>query len=446
MGKIIKDGIQYAGSVSTAKRIKYDNTKSELESATVQNAIDELSNTVSELEKKNNSATESIEQLIDDVSVSEDSTWSSTKIQKTIENITISGGEGSGSAITTAYDNSTSGLNAESVQGAIDELDTMLDTHTHSASDVGAMPVYTTLEQLGLSSDTNTTTICEAMSSYSRLVLEANNTMVTDLPTGYANIEIVRLSNSRSMARCEATGTLTPKTWFGCWHISSGWSGWQRVYDEGNKPTAADVGAMPIVIAESADWDMDAMLSKSSDYTCYKVGSSTLGTPYKKGATDFAWGWVFNYVSSANYGSQIAFIAGTQHPWMRRKSNGVIGDWTTGYLPSYGGTMTGNLTINKTSGDSACTFIRAEDNSQGFLIKMLNAMQLTVRNVHSSNVNERRLYLYDNNIALANAVRFYDVVDSKGTMYNIYGTHNITCGTSNPDTALATGCIYQKYE
>ena len=42
MGKIIKDGIQYAGSVSTAKRIKYDNKASGLNANSVQNAIDEI--------------------------------------------------------------------------------------------------------------------------------------------------------------------------------------------------------------------------------------------------------------------------------------------------------------------------------------------------------------------------------------------------------------------
>ena len=42
MGKIIKDGIQYAGSASTAKRIKYDNKNSGLTALTAQDAIDEV--------------------------------------------------------------------------------------------------------------------------------------------------------------------------------------------------------------------------------------------------------------------------------------------------------------------------------------------------------------------------------------------------------------------
>jgi len=62
MGKIIKDGVAYSGSSSSAKHIKYDHSKTELTSGNVQTAIDELSDKVSELQK-NNSAGESVDDL-----------------------------------------------------------------------------------------------------------------------------------------------------------------------------------------------------------------------------------------------------------------------------------------------------------------------------------------------------------------------------------------------
>ena len=119
-----ENGTYYIKDVNVmlgASGVEYDNRHSKLDAETVQEAIDEL-------EKKNNSVAESINNIINDNGVSTDNTWSSSKIQKTIEGIVVSGGgEGTGSALTTAYDNSTSGLNAGSVQGAIDELDTRVD-------------------------------------------------------------------------------------------------------------------------------------------------------------------------------------------------------------------------------------------------------------------------------------------------------------------------------
>lgn len=42
MGRLIKNGISYGGSASSAEKLKYDNTNSSLDSSTVQAAIDEL--------------------------------------------------------------------------------------------------------------------------------------------------------------------------------------------------------------------------------------------------------------------------------------------------------------------------------------------------------------------------------------------------------------------
>lgn len=49
MGKIIRNGIKFSGTVDTANNINYDNSLSGLEAKTAQEAIDEINDTVDEL-------------------------------------------------------------------------------------------------------------------------------------------------------------------------------------------------------------------------------------------------------------------------------------------------------------------------------------------------------------------------------------------------------------
>lgn len=104
MGKIIKDGIQYAGSASTAKRIKYDNKASGLSANSVQNAIDEIAGNTSGI----------------NITLAEYNALSEEEKNHGIYYITDV--DDNASASTTMYDNTNSGLGAKNVQNAIDEV------------------------------------------------------------------------------------------------------------------------------------------------------------------------------------------------------------------------------------------------------------------------------------------------------------------------------------
>ena len=95
-----------------------------------------------------------------------------------------------------------------------------------------------------------------------------------------------------------------------------------------------------------------------------------------------------------------------------------------GYLPLTGGMLSGNIAIRSVNGDAIYEFQRIANNSQGWISKTANAIQITTRNVFSDSSNERRLYLNDNNTALANIVQLYDCTNGTAKMYKIFGEHN----------------------
>lgn len=210
-------------------------------------------------------------------------------------------------------------------------------------------------------------------------------------------------------------------------------------------PTAEQVGAMPIVNATSAEWDMDAMLAKSSDYTCYKVGSNTLGTPYKNGKSDFAWGWIFTYVSSENYGSQFAFIAGAATPFQRIKNKGIIGEWTQCYLPLTGGTLIGNL---RTKRDSPANILENSKATKIGIFKLFENGNVQICGSDSTNGAWDGTNTFDFQIRPADVQSILAervTLGFDGTYYKMYGAHNITAGTSTVPSSLTTDAIYQQY-
>ena len=115
MGRIIKDGIMYAGSVTNAKSIRYDNSDSNLDATNIKDAIDELASgdagaiTLTEeeyealSEEEQNTGTYYI---IDD----DDGMFSEAEL--------------------IVYYNDKSGLVSENVQDAIDEISGKVDNNT----------------------------------------------------------------------------------------------------------------------------------------------------------------------------------------------------------------------------------------------------------------------------------------------------------------------------
>jgi len=113
-----------------------------------------------------------------------------------------------------------------------------------------------------------------------------------------------------------------------------------------------------------------------------------------------------------------------------------------GFLPMSSGTLSGNLNIKKTTGDAGVTFVREETNGQAWAIITSNAYQMAVRKTYGDATNERRLYIYSHagQTNPINAIRFYDVTDGSGVLYNLFGDHNKPKGsyTGNGGSASRT--------
>ena len=102
-----------------------------------------------------------------------------------------------------------------------------------------------------------------------------------------------------------------------------------KIYGEHNKPSAKDVGAMPVIDARSADYDMDTILASKLHYGFYLTNANTLGTPYKKGISSYQNAIILSYAGytdTAN-GMQIAFMNGTHYIYVRHKYQTTISDW-----------------------------------------------------------------------------------------------------------------------
>lgn len=128
---------------------------------------------------------------------------------------------------------------------------------------------------------------------------------------------------------------------------------WTKIYSEGNKPTAedvgavpttrnvngytlsadvnltaADIGSIPMVVATSASDDMDALLQQGTHLTLYKTGTNTLGTPFKAGLTIREYATILSYATSTSRGMQIAFCSGSDVICTRKLDGaGKVGAW-----------------------------------------------------------------------------------------------------------------------
>ena len=105
-----------------------------------------------------------------------------------------------------------------------------------------------------------------------------------------------------------------------------------RIYGEHNKPTAADVGAMPFIDARSSEYDMDAIIKSGVHYNAYITNASTLGTPYKWNKSSYANAMIFSVAGSTSYGQQFAIVHGAVCLFHRRLlSDGTISAWSEIY-------------------------------------------------------------------------------------------------------------------
>jgi hypothetical protein len=92
--------------------------------------------------------------------------------------------------------------------------------------------------------------------------------------------------------------------------------------------SAVDVGAIPVVDATSAEYDIDVLFKKGKHLVFYKIGEATLGkTPSFVGKTSQKYATILSYATSDEKGIQIAFISGSNLVCVRRLYGGTIGEW-----------------------------------------------------------------------------------------------------------------------
>lgn len=217
--------------------------------------------------------------------------------------------------------------------------------------------------------------------------------------------------------------------------------------DNPHNLTADQINAFPYTDARSADFDMTAILQGGGHQGFYKTNQDTLGTPYKQGITSYSTSLILSYANSTTYGFQLAFIQGGPNPIAyRRFADRVLSDWTFSFLPTTGGTLTGNLFINKDLAPQI-TLSNLSTSRTGYFIEG-NDNYLSIINKKDDN-NQQSLYIKQESDSINEAVKIGRKVDGTTNYYNIYGTHNITKGTTDltaGSSELATNAIYLVYE
>lgn len=93
-----------------------------------------------------------------------------------------------------------------------------------------------------------------------------------------------------------------------------------------HKVTAQQIGAVPFVNAESAEFNMDTILSKAHSLTVYECDGNTLGTPLKAGVTNLVACTILSYANSNSNGMQLALMNGGA-PFYRYRDNGTVSIW-----------------------------------------------------------------------------------------------------------------------
>lgn len=195
-------------------------------------------------------------------------------------------------------------------------------------------------------------------------------------------------------------------------------------------PSAEQVGALPIIDAKNADYDMDVILTTPDTNAFYITNSETLNTPYKKGVTLANNCTIYSYTDSGNYGYQIAFLAGGI-PLMRILDSGNISDWSTGSLPLTGGMLSDNLYIDR---GSAYAYN---------LLFTLYKASVEIRSVNKADGTYSALILFNDTTTVGEHIAYRKSSDESKS-YKLFGEHNKPSGSytgngSSTSRAIETG-------
>ena len=111
-----------------------------------------------------------------------------------------------------------------------------VDDKRYSADDVGSIVVHRALTPIGLTDDSTpytTEQVCAALPLWSKLILCADKSKITDLPTSWGTLEIVKGDSNYCVARF--TNSSTVSTDLGAYmgryapNQNNKWSGWFKI-------------------------------------------------------------------------------------------------------------------------------------------------------------------------------------------------------------------------
>lgn len=110
-----------------------------------------------------------------------------------------------------------------------------------------------------------------------------------------------------------------------------------KIFGEHNKPTAADVGAIPTKYSVSTDLNTE-LQAGGTKMSVSSYNSSTKNTPYSAGLTVYAHGMVITNAHTETYGVQLCMPSGDSHIYIRKKDGAGISGWekvcNTGDIPT----------------------------------------------------------------------------------------------------------------
>lgn len=123
------------------------------------------------------------------------------------------------------------------------------------------------------------------------------------------------------------------------------------------------------------------------------------------------------------------------------------GTWRTRtYLPIEGGKLTGNLQIEKTTPE----LIMTHTTSGRYLnVYVSGDGNVYFRNALNSNTRTALYLMPETATDWTRAVRLQKMINGTADYYNIFGEHNVTCGTADltaGTSPLSKGSIYQVYK
>lgn len=198
----------------------------------------------------------------------------------------------------------------------------------------------------------------------------------------------------------------------------------------------AAIGAIPVEILDSADYDMDDILTKSgAHFKVLRTSELVKNTPFATGKTTLTKASIISYSVGSLYGFQMAFSAGRVTPFCRYLNNGNIGEWgqlygegfkptpaDIGAVSDAGGTMAGDLVIKN---QAPKVGVHSEKTDRETMISASSDGRAYLNN-YKDESNYSGVYVNPETSTLDQAVRFIrKVAGGAAEGYNILHTGNL---------------------